>query len=99
MWKKTTSTVKDQTADIHTRIMKKNYDVVPQWWFHIILVSMVALSIYACEGFGKQLQLPWWGILMACAIALFFTLPVGIIQATTNMVWSRLKKKKITDMI
>ncbi|GMN59110.1 hypothetical protein TIFTF001_028196 [Ficus carica] len=85
MWKKTANAVKDNTADIHTRIMKKNYDEVPQWWFHIILVSMVALSIYACEGFGKQLQLPWWGILMACAIALFFTLPIGIIQATTNM--------------
>lgn len=84
MWKKTASAVKDHNADIHTRIMKKNYDVVPQWWFHIILVSMVALSIYACEGFGGQLQLPWWGILMACGIALFFTLPIGIIQATTN---------------
>jgi len=85
MWKKTRSVVKDHAVDIHTRLMKKNYDVVPQWWFHIILISMVALSIFACEGFDKQLQLPWWGILMACGIALFFTLPIGIIQATTNM--------------
>ncbi|KAL5549411.1 hypothetical protein UlMin_004642 [Ulmus minor] len=85
MWKKTTSAVKDHVGDVHTRIMKKNYEEVPQWWFQIILVSMVALSIFACEGFDKQLQLPWWGVLMACGIALFFTLPIGIIQATTNM--------------
>ncbi|CAB4281855.1 unnamed protein product [Prunus armeniaca] len=84
MWKKTTSAVKDQIGDIHTRLMKKNYEAVPQWWFHIILVLMVALSVFTCEGFGKQLQLPWWGVLMACGIALFFTLPIGIIQATTN---------------
>ncbi|KAE8666446.1 Oligopeptide transporter 5 [Hibiscus syriacus] len=43
------------------------------------------LSILACEGFGKQLQLPWCEVLLACVIALCFTLPVGIIQATTNM--------------
>ncbi|KAH0997824.1 hypothetical protein GBA52_021688 [Prunus armeniaca] len=84
MWKKTTSAVRDQVGDIHTRLMKKNYEAVPQWWFHIILVLMVALAIFCCEGFGKQLQLPWWGVLMACGIALFFTLPIGIIQATTN---------------
>ena len=86
MWRKTASTVKDQVGDIHTRLMKKNYEAVPQWWFHIMLVAMVGLAIFACEGFGKQLQLPWWGVLMACGIAFFFTLPIGIIQATTNQV-------------
>ncbi|KAL5803822.1 hypothetical protein ACOSQ3_030622 [Xanthoceras sorbifolium] len=84
MWKKTRSAAKDKFGDVHTRLMKKNYEAVPQWWFHIILVLVVILSIFSCEGFGKQLQLPWWGILLACAIALFFTLPIGIIQATTN---------------
>ncbi|KAM5582671.1 oligopeptide transporter 1-like [Rosa sericea] len=85
MWKKTSTAAKDQLGDIHTRLMKKNYEAVPQWWFHIMLVLMVGLSIWVCEGFGKQLQLPWWGVLLACAIALTFTLPIGIIQATTNM--------------
>ncbi|KAF3453286.1 hypothetical protein FNV43_RR03726 [Rhamnella rubrinervis] len=84
MWKKTAA-LRDQIGDVHTKIMKKNYEQVPQWWFHIILISMVALAIFCCEGFDQQLQLPWWGVLMACAIALFFTLPIGIIQATTNM--------------
>ncbi|KAH9328962.1 hypothetical protein KI387_001070, partial [Taxus chinensis] len=41
-------------------------------------------GLLSCEGFNKQLQFPWWGILFACVIALAFTLPVGVIQATTN---------------
>ncbi|CAM8985294.1 unnamed protein product [Rhodiola kirilowii] len=82
LWKKTRTDGK--ARDVHTRIMKKNYKEVPQWWFHIILVCLICLSIFTCEGFGGQLQLPWWGLLMACAIAFLFTLPVGIIQATTN---------------
>ncbi|XVE80589.1 hypothetical protein DITRI_Ditri14bG0151800 [Diplodiscus trichospermus] len=85
LWRKTTYAVKDNLTDVHTRLMKKNYEAVPQWWFHAILILIVPLSIFACEGFGKELQLPWWGVMLACAIALFFTLPIGIIQATTNM--------------
>ncbi|KAK0599821.1 hypothetical protein LWI29_008946 [Acer saccharum] len=85
MWKRTTTTDKDQFGDVHTRLMKKNYKVVPQWWFHVVLILTLALSIYACEGFDKQLQLPWWGLLLACGMALFFTLPFGVIKATTNM--------------
>ncbi|XVF03611.1 hypothetical protein REPUB_Repub05bG0008100 [Reevesia pubescens] len=64
--------------------MKKNYEEVPDWWFYVVLILTLVLSLFACEGFGKQLQLPWWGLLLACGIALLFTLPVGIIQATTN---------------
>ncbi|KAI9185422.1 hypothetical protein LWI28_007102 [Acer negundo] len=85
MWKKTTTAAKDQFGDVHTRMMKKNYKAVPQWWFYTILILTVILSIYSLEGFGKQLQLPWWGLLFACVMAFFFTLPVGIIQATTNL--------------
>ena len=68
--------------------MKANYEQVPQWWFQVILLLMVGLSLYACVGFDQQLQLPWWGLLLACGIALFFTLPIGVIQATTNQVCS-----------
>ena len=98
LWKKTLQDLrrdKEEKAkkdnkhrDIHTRLMKQNYDEVPQWWFHITLVLTFALSIVAIEGFHKGLQLPWWGLIMACGIAFFFTLPIGIIQATTNMVQS-----------
>eukprot|EP00262_Sarcandra_glabra_P000526 TRINITY_DN1060_c1_g1_i3.p1 TRINITY_DN1060_c1_g1~~TRINITY_DN1060_c1_g1_i3.p1 ORF type:complete len:811 (-),score=105.73 TRINITY_DN1060_c1_g1_i3:152-2584(-) len=84
LWSKTKEMARDETGDVHTRLMKKNYESVPQWWFYAILVSMVALTIFTCDGFGKQLQLPYWGVLLACALAFFFTLPVGVITATTN---------------
>lgn len=69
--------------DIHSRLMKK-YSQVPQWWFICILVVNVALTIYACECYIDQLQLPWWGVILACVVAIFFTLPIGILKATTN---------------
>lgn len=86
MWKGTTQAMQKHTGDVHTRIMKKNYATVPNWWFHIILVVMLALSLLTCEGFGKQLQLPWWGVLLALAMAFGFTLPIAVITATTNTV-------------
>ncbi|KAH0902374.1 hypothetical protein HID58_041877 [Brassica napus] len=84
MWKKATLTTKDKFGDVHTRLMKKNYKEVPQWWFVAVLIVSFCLALYACEGFNKQLQLPWWGLLLACAIAFTFTLPIGVILATTN---------------
>ena len=83
---KTANKVKGHFADVQTRLMKKNYEQVPQWWFLFILFSMGGLAFWACLGFGGQLQLPWWGILLSFAIAFVFTLPIGIIQATSNMV-------------
>lgn len=84
--KQTSEAAKHKYMDVHTRLMKQNYAEVPQWWFHLILVSMLTLAIVTCEGFDGQLQLPWWGVILACAMALFFTLPIGIIYATTNSV-------------
>ncbi|KAA8533571.1 hypothetical protein F0562_030995 [Nyssa sinensis] len=73
----------NKKIDIHTRLMKK-YKPVPMWWFLAILVLNIAAIIFACQYYNDTLQLPWWGVLLACAIALFFTLPIGIITATTN---------------
>ncbi|KAM0941683.1 putative oligopeptide transporter, OPT superfamily [Dioscorea sansibarensis] len=84
LWKETAKSANDKFADVHMRLMKRNYKAVPQWWFIILLLVVFGLSLFTCEGFGKQLQLPYWGIILACAIAFFFTLPVGVITATTN---------------
>ncbi|XP_027337129.1 oligopeptide transporter 6-like [Abrus precatorius] len=70
-------------TDIHTRLMQR-YRSVPMWWFHIILVLNLALVIFICEYYKESLQLPWWGVLLASAISISFTLPIGIIAATTN---------------
>ncbi|TYI53598.1 hypothetical protein E1A91_D11G016000v1 [Gossypium mustelinum] len=84
LWQQTKSAFGgNKKIDIHTRLMKK-YKSVPTWWFAMILVLNLALILVTCEYYNESLQLPWWGVLLACAIALFFTLPIGIIAATTN---------------
>ncbi|XP_031399088.1 oligopeptide transporter 1-like [Punica granatum] len=85
IWQQTKVAFQDQFEDVHTRIMKRNYEPVPQWWFYSLLLVNIALALVACEGFGRQLQLPYWGVLLAVGLALFFMLPVGVITATTNL--------------
>ncbi|KAF8379766.1 hypothetical protein HHK36_029215 [Tetracentron sinense] len=83
VWQLSKSAFQDKKMDIHTRLMSK-YNQVPEWWFVCILIANIAATIFACEYYNDQLQLPWWGVLLACGIAIFFTLPIGIITATTN---------------
>lgn len=64
----------------------RKYRAVPQWWFVIVLIFTVVITIAVCEGFNEQVQLRWWGVLLSCFLAFFFTLPIGIIKATTNQV-------------
>ncbi|KAK3193867.1 hypothetical protein Dsin_025177 [Dipteronia sinensis] len=71
------------SEDVHNRLMKK-YNPIPQWWFFAIMVSTIALLIFSCEGFGKQFQLPYWGILLACLLVMIFILPLGVLQATNG---------------
>lgn len=75
---------REKQMDVHTRLMSK-YKRVPEWWFMCILLTSIATTIFTCE-YYDQLQLPWWGILLGCTVAIFFTLPIGIITATTNQV-------------
>lgn len=91
IWSQTRASFRDKFGDVHTRIMRKNYEQVPQWWFYAILVVMIGLAFLTCEGFNKQLQLPYWGVILAVALALVFTLPIGVITATTNQVHSKFK--------
>ncbi|KAL3742363.1 hypothetical protein ACJRO7_017783 [Eucalyptus globulus] len=84
IWQQTRATFQDKFDDVHTRLMKKSYDAVPQWWFYSLMLIMTVLAMVACEGFGRQLQLPYWGVLLAPGLAVFFLLPIGVITATTN---------------
>lgn len=87
IWNLTISAATKTKMDVHSRLMQK-YKQVPEWWFQVILIGTIVLSVFACEYYKDQLQLPWWGVLLACAVALVFTLPIGVISATTNQVLS-----------
>ncbi|MCD7457465.1 oligopeptide transporter 4 [Datura stramonium] len=69
--------------DIHTRLMRK-YKDIPSWWFNTLLLVTLAVSLILCIFLNNQVQMPWWGLLFASAIAFMFTLPISIITATTN---------------
>ncbi|MCI02502.1 oligopeptide transporter OPT family protein, partial [Trifolium medium] len=69
--------------DIHTRLMKR-YKDIPSWWFYALLVVTLAVSLALCIFLNDQIQMPWWGLLFAAALAFVFTLPISIITATTN---------------
>ncbi|XP_007018304.2 PREDICTED: oligopeptide transporter 2 [Theobroma cacao] len=69
--------------DIHTKLMKK-YKNIPNWWFHLMLVLTLLLSLVMCIFLKREIQMPWWGLIFAAGLALAFTLPISIITATTN---------------
>ncbi|KAG0369041.1 hypothetical protein BGZ54_000549 [Gamsiella multidivaricata] len=69
-----------ENEDIHSRLMRV-YPEVPDWWYLILFVITLALSLVTCVVWDFM---PWWAVLLALAIAIFFVLPVGIVQAVTN---------------
>jgi len=71
--------------DIHTKLMKR-YKDIPSWWFYLLLVVTLVVSLALCIFLNDQVQMPWWGLLFAGALAFGFTLPISIITATTNQV-------------
>ncbi|KAF9616446.1 hypothetical protein IFM89_029700 [Coptis chinensis] len=83
VWESIRSSRSNKKVDIHAKLMK-SYRQVPQWWFICILVVNFVLVTIACVYYQPQLQLPWWGVLAAFGISLIYTLPIGILQATTG---------------
>ncbi|KAF8932292.1 hypothetical protein BGZ58_007128 [Dissophora ornata] len=75
-WK---TTLYDQT-DVHSKLMCA-YPEVPDWWYMLLFVTMVAFSFVTCAVYDFM---PWWALILALLIAAFFILPVGIVQAITN---------------
>ena len=71
--------------DIHAKLMK-NYRQVPEWLFQILLIGSIVLSLVMSFVWKEDVQLPWWGMLFAFGLAWLVTLPIGVIQATTNQV-------------
>ncbi|CAN6482294.1 unnamed protein product [Victoria cruziana] len=82
IWKRSRASMQGK-VDIHTRLMRK-YPDIPNWWFYFLMAATVAVSLVLCTTMKDQVQLPWWGLLFACAMAFVFTLPISIITATTN---------------
>ncbi|KAG0314572.1 hypothetical protein BGZ99_008052 [Dissophora globulifera] len=71
---------RSENEDIHSRLMRV-YPEVPDWWYGLLFAITVAVSFITCVVWD---YMPWWALLLALSISLFFVLPVGIVQAVTN---------------
>ncbi|KAF9977099.1 hypothetical protein BGZ73_006973 [Actinomortierella ambigua] len=71
---------RNENEDIHSRLMKA-YPEVPDWWYGLLFVVTLALTFVTCVVWD---YMPWWAVFLALAIAMFFALPVGVVQAVTN---------------
>ena len=85
IWRQSKSAMNSAKVDIHAKLMKK-YKQVPHWWFLILLAASVILSLMMSFVWKEEVQLPWWGMIFAFGLAWLVTLPIGVIQATTNQV-------------
>jgi hypothetical protein len=83
MWKQSRSAMNTVKQDVHAKLMQR-YKQVPQWWFLVLLLGSVVVSLLMSFVWKEEMQLPWWGMLFAFALAFIVTLPIGVIQATTN---------------
>ncbi|WAR62080.1 hypothetical protein PtB15_14B174 [Puccinia triticina] len=70
------------STDAHVEMMEKSYAKVPASWYIMIGTSMTIAAIYVVVAY--PLQIPVWGLAVALALALCFTIPLGIIKATSN---------------
>ncbi|KAJ3093378.1 hypothetical protein HDU96_002334 [Phlyctochytrium bullatum] len=68
-------------SDVHARLMDVYADV-PDVWYITLLLANLAAAVGVCQWGG--FDLPWWGVVMALALAIISVLPIGIIQAISG---------------
>ncbi|KAF8552645.1 small oligopeptide transporter, partial [Imleria badia] len=80
IWAQRRRSMREQ-LDIHARLMSK-YEQVPEWWYAIIFVSTFVFGIIVIEVWHTEF--PVWAFCLSFAIAFFYAIPIGMIQAITN---------------
>ncbi|KAJ7271537.1 OPT oligopeptide transporter [Mycena rebaudengoi] len=70
-----------EQPDIHARLMAV-YPHVPQWWYIIIFLSMFVFGVVSIEVWDTKFPVQYF--ILALAIAFFYVIPIGMIQAITN---------------
>ncbi|KAF9354442.1 hypothetical protein BGX26_007721 [Mortierella sp. AD094] len=81
IWNAWKSATGDANRDIHVKMMDV-YPEVPQAWYAIFYVLMLALSLFVISEYS--LGLPWWGLIVGVAFGWALTLPVCAMQAITG---------------
>ena len=71
-----------EEPDVHTKMMRK-YKEVPAWWFGATFFSVLGIALASVLAYDTHLT--WWAFFIALLISLFFMIPIGMIQAITNI--------------
>ncbi|KAK0717183.1 OPT oligopeptide transporter protein-domain-containing protein [Lasiosphaeria miniovina] len=71
-----------QEDDVHMRLMKKYRDA-EDWWYIVLFGVMIALSLVVVCAWDTEF--PWWAYIICMLIPLVWTIPIGIVQAITNI--------------
>ncbi|CZR67174.1 related to Oligopeptide transporter 2 [Phialocephala subalpina] len=67
--------------DVHSRLMSK-YKEVPDWWFILILVAAIVVSIIWTQIY--PVDTPVWLVFLMIGINLVFAVPLSFLSATTG---------------
>ena len=73
---------KEELPDIHMKLMSR-YKEAPQWWYGTLFLLMLVLSLVTVHAFPTNFT--WWAFLISVLVSTGFALPIGIIQAVTNV--------------
>jgi OPT family small oligopeptide transporter len=73
---------RSQEDDVHMRLMKKYRDS-PDWWYIVLFAVMIGLSFAVVCGWDTGFT--WWAYIVCMLIPLVWTIPIGIVQAITNI--------------
>ncbi|MCJ1374262.1 hypothetical protein MMC20_005494 [Loxospora ochrophaea] len=81
IWTRTKLSLEEE-PDIHTKMMRKYRDV-PGWWFGVAFLCVLGISLASVLAYPTHLT--WWAFFISLLISLVFSVPIGMIQAITNI--------------
>lgn len=81
IWRRWKSS-RGELDDVHMKIMRK-YKLVPTWWYLILLAVMIVFAFVSALSFPTEMA--WYSVILSLVIAGTWTIPIGIIQAFTNI--------------
>lgn len=73
---------RNQDADVHLKMMRKYADT-PDWWYYAWFLVLFALALVTVLVWDTHFT--WWAMFVAMGLALFFLVPIGMIQGITNL--------------
>lgn len=73
---------KTMPDDVHARLMRR-YPVVPIWWYVVVLIAGLVMSVLLTTAYNTGL--PVWALGLAILIPLVYMLPFGFIFAMSGL--------------